>query len=160
MFTSHSQNLNFTGLIFFISFVQDASRNSVCHTATVIANSYMHCGTTSDTFLRYAINWISNIVNLFIPYFWFTDVLFVCLFVSLFVFFTKEVNDWLKVIFFLEHTEITLNGLEGLQTGQNSQQQQAWELFTGWVNLSVCVCCIFSLSQCCCKQWLTTCMYM
>ena len=48
--------VNFTGLIFFISFVQDASRNSVCHTATVIANSYMHCGTTSDTFLRYAIN--------------------------------------------------------------------------------------------------------
>ena len=35
-----------------LSFVQDASRNSVCHTATVIANSYMHCGTTSDTFLR------------------------------------------------------------------------------------------------------------
>ena len=81
----------------------------------------MHCGTTSDTFLRYAINWISNIVNLFIPYFWFTDVLFV----SLFVFFTKEVNDWLKVIFLLEQIEITLNGLEGLQTGQNSQQQQA-----------------------------------
>ena len=47
---------SYTGLIFFISFVQDASRNSVCHTATVIANSYMHCGTTSDTFLRYAIN--------------------------------------------------------------------------------------------------------
>ena len=85
----------------------------------------MHCGTTSDTFLRYAINWISNIVNLFIPYFWFTDVLFVCLFVSLFVFFTKEVNDWLKVIFLLEQIEITLNGLEGLQTGQNLQQQQA-----------------------------------
>lgn len=39
-------------LVFF-SF-QDASRNPVCHTATVIANSYMHCGTTSDTFLRYA----------------------------------------------------------------------------------------------------------
>lgn len=34
--------------------VQDVSRSSVCHSATVISNSYMHCGTTSDTFLRYA----------------------------------------------------------------------------------------------------------
>ncbi|PFX28992.1 26S proteasome non-ATPase regulatory subunit 1 [Stylophora pistillata] len=32
---------------------KDASRNSVWHTATVIANSYMHCGTTSDTFLSF-----------------------------------------------------------------------------------------------------------
>lgn len=31
---------------------QDAVRNSVCHTATVIANSFMHTGTTSDQFLR------------------------------------------------------------------------------------------------------------
>uniref|UniRef100_A0A8C9G6X2 26S proteasome non-ATPase regulatory subunit 1 n=1 Tax=Pavo cristatus TaxID=9049 RepID=A0A8C9G6X2_PAVCR len=30
---------------------KDAVRNSVCHTATVIANSFMHCGTTSDQFL-------------------------------------------------------------------------------------------------------------
>ncbi|KAL7991133.1 hypothetical protein Chor_014563, partial [Crotalus horridus] len=35
---------------------KDAVRNSVCHTATVIANSFMHCGTTSDQFLR-ATNW-------------------------------------------------------------------------------------------------------
>ena len=47
-----------------------------------------------------------------------------CLLVCLF-FFTKEGNDWLKVIFLLEQIEITLNGLEGLQTGQNLQQQQA-----------------------------------
>ncbi|KAL0159322.1 hypothetical protein M9458_043047, partial [Cirrhinus mrigala] len=31
---------------------KDAVRNSVCHTATVIANSFMHTGTTSDQFLR------------------------------------------------------------------------------------------------------------
>ena len=39
--------------IVFVS-MQDVSRSSVCHSATVISNSYMHCGTTSDTFLRYA----------------------------------------------------------------------------------------------------------
>ena len=38
--------------IVFVS-MQDVSRSSVCHSATVISNSYMHCGTTSDTFLRY-----------------------------------------------------------------------------------------------------------
>lgn len=27
---------------------KDAVRASVCHTATVIANGFMHCGTTSD----------------------------------------------------------------------------------------------------------------
>lgn len=32
--------------------LQDAVRNSICHSATVIANGYMHCGTTSDQFLR------------------------------------------------------------------------------------------------------------
>lgn len=37
--------------------VQDAVRNSVCHTATVIANSLMHCGTTSDQFLRWVCAW-------------------------------------------------------------------------------------------------------
>lgn len=31
---------------------KDAIRVSVCHTATVIANAFMHCGTTSDQFLR------------------------------------------------------------------------------------------------------------
>ena len=34
-------------------FSQDASRNAVCHTATVIANSLMHAGTTCDAFLRW-----------------------------------------------------------------------------------------------------------
>jgi 26S proteasome regulatory subunit N2 len=32
--------------------IKDAVRNSICHTATVIYNSFMHCGTTSDQFLR------------------------------------------------------------------------------------------------------------
>ena len=31
---------------------KEAVRASVCHTATVIANAFMHCGTTSDQFLR------------------------------------------------------------------------------------------------------------
>lgn len=31
---------------------KDAIRVSVCHTATVIANAFMHSGTTSDQFLR------------------------------------------------------------------------------------------------------------
>ncbi|XP_027049051.1 26S proteasome non-ATPase regulatory subunit 1-like [Pocillopora damicornis] len=42
---------------------KDASRNSVCHTATVIANSYMHCGTTSDTFLRNNLEWLGRATN-------------------------------------------------------------------------------------------------
>lgn len=32
---------------------KDAIRVSICHTATVIANGFMHSGTTSDQFLRY-----------------------------------------------------------------------------------------------------------
>lgn len=32
---------------------KEAIRVSVCHTATVIANGFMHAGTTSDQFLRY-----------------------------------------------------------------------------------------------------------
>ena len=31
---------------------KDAVRVSICHTATVIANGFMHCGTTHDSFLR------------------------------------------------------------------------------------------------------------
>ena len=31
---------------------KDAIRVSICHTATVIANAFMHSGTTSDQFLR------------------------------------------------------------------------------------------------------------
>jgi hypothetical protein len=33
---------------------KDAIRVSICHTATVIANAFMHSGTTSDQFLRYS----------------------------------------------------------------------------------------------------------
>jgi 26S proteasome regulatory subunit N2 len=32
---------------------KDAVRVSVCHYATVVANGFMHCGTTHDSFLRY-----------------------------------------------------------------------------------------------------------
>lgn len=32
---------------------KDAIRVSICHTATVIANAFMHSGTTSDQFLRW-----------------------------------------------------------------------------------------------------------
>ena len=42
---------------------KDAVRNSVCHTATVIANSLMHCGTTSDQFLRDNLDWLARAVN-------------------------------------------------------------------------------------------------
>uniref|UniRef100_A0A2K6ES35 26S proteasome non-ATPase regulatory subunit 1 n=1 Tax=Propithecus coquereli TaxID=379532 RepID=A0A2K6ES35_PROCO len=38
-------------------------RNSVCHTATVIANSFMHCGTTSDQFLRDNLEWLARATN-------------------------------------------------------------------------------------------------
>lgn len=31
---------------------KEAVRVSICHTATVIANAFMHAGTTSDQFLR------------------------------------------------------------------------------------------------------------
>ncbi|XP_041353405.1 26S proteasome non-ATPase regulatory subunit 1-like [Gigantopelta aegis] len=42
---------------------KDAVRNSVCHSATVIANSFMHCGTTSDSFLRDNLDWLSRATN-------------------------------------------------------------------------------------------------
>ncbi|CAL1544748.1 unnamed protein product [Lymnaea stagnalis] len=42
---------------------KDGVRNSVCHTATVIANSFMHCGTTSDQFLRDNLDWLSRATN-------------------------------------------------------------------------------------------------
>ncbi|XP_033761218.1 26S proteasome non-ATPase regulatory subunit 1-like [Pecten maximus] len=42
---------------------KEAVRNSVCHTATVIANSYMHCGTTCDQFLRDNLEWLSRATN-------------------------------------------------------------------------------------------------
>lgn len=42
---------------------KEAVRNSVCHTATVIANSYMHCGTTCDQFLRDNLEWLARATN-------------------------------------------------------------------------------------------------
>ena len=42
---------------------KDAVRNSVCHNATVIANALMHCGTTSDQFLRDNLDWLARAVN-------------------------------------------------------------------------------------------------
>ncbi|XP_067949261.1 26S proteasome non-ATPase regulatory subunit 1-like [Watersipora subatra] len=42
---------------------KDAVRNSVCHSATVIANAYMHCGTTSDQFLRDNLEWLAKSTN-------------------------------------------------------------------------------------------------
>ena len=38
-------------------------RNSVCHGACVTAHSYMHCGTTVDTFLRKNLEWLSKASN-------------------------------------------------------------------------------------------------
>ncbi|CAF0840569.1 unnamed protein product [Didymodactylos carnosus] len=43
--------------------VKDAVRNSVCHTATVIANGYMLCGTTSDQFFRDNLEWLARATN-------------------------------------------------------------------------------------------------
>ena len=42
---------------------KDAVRNSVCHTATVIANAFMHTGTTSDQFLRDNLDWLARATN-------------------------------------------------------------------------------------------------
>ena len=42
---------------------KDAVRNSVCHTATVIANAYVHCGTTCDQFLRDNLDWLGRATN-------------------------------------------------------------------------------------------------
>lgn len=43
--------------------IKDVVRNSICHTATVICNSLMHCGTTSDQFLRDNLDWLSRATN-------------------------------------------------------------------------------------------------
>ncbi|CAF0707844.1 unnamed protein product [Brachionus calyciflorus] len=43
--------------------IKDAVRNSICHTATVICNSFMHCGTTSDQFLRDNLEWLARATN-------------------------------------------------------------------------------------------------
>ena len=42
---------------------KEAVRNSVCHSATVIANGIMSCGTTSDQFLRDNLDWLARAVN-------------------------------------------------------------------------------------------------
>lgn len=42
---------------------KDAIRVSICHTATVIANGYMHSGTTSDQFLRDNLEWLARATN-------------------------------------------------------------------------------------------------
>jgi len=42
---------------------KDIVRNSICHTATVISNAFMHCGTTSDTFLRNNLEWLARATN-------------------------------------------------------------------------------------------------
>lgn len=38
-------------------------RNSVTHSATVLANAYMHVGTTVDTFLRENLDWLAKATN-------------------------------------------------------------------------------------------------
>ncbi|CAF0923796.1 unnamed protein product [Rotaria sp. Silwood1] len=43
--------------------IKDAVRNSVCHTATVIANGYMLSGTTSDQFFRDNLEWLARATN-------------------------------------------------------------------------------------------------
>lgn len=40
-----------------------AVRVSICHTATVIANGFMHSGTTHDSFLRDNLEWLGNATN-------------------------------------------------------------------------------------------------
>lgn len=42
---------------------KDAVRVSICHTATVIANGYIHSGTTHDQFLRDNLDWLSRATN-------------------------------------------------------------------------------------------------
>ncbi|XP_011204147.2 26S proteasome non-ATPase regulatory subunit 1 [Bactrocera dorsalis] len=42
---------------------KEAVRVSICHTATVIANAFMHAGTTSDQFLRDNLDWLARATN-------------------------------------------------------------------------------------------------
>ncbi|CAG0904194.1 unnamed protein product [Cyprideis torosa] len=42
---------------------KDSVRVSACHTATILANAFMHCGTTSDIFLRDNLDWLSRATN-------------------------------------------------------------------------------------------------
>ncbi|GBP01834.1 26S proteasome non-ATPase regulatory subunit 1 [Eumeta japonica] len=43
---------------------KEAVRVSICHTATVIANGFMHSGTTSDQFLRDNLDWFGSCYQL------------------------------------------------------------------------------------------------
>ncbi|XP_060523239.1 26S proteasome non-ATPase regulatory subunit 1 [Cylas formicarius] len=42
---------------------KETIRVSICHTATVIANAFMHSGTTSDQFLRDNLEWLARATN-------------------------------------------------------------------------------------------------
>ncbi len=42
---------------------KDAVRVSVSHYATVVANGFMHCGTTHDSFLRDNLDWLARATN-------------------------------------------------------------------------------------------------
>ncbi|XP_013393221.1 26S proteasome non-ATPase regulatory subunit 1 [Lingula anatina] len=42
---------------------KEAVRNSICHTATVMANAFMHAGTTCDQFLRDNLEWLARATN-------------------------------------------------------------------------------------------------
>ncbi|XP_019870758.1 26S proteasome non-ATPase regulatory subunit 1-like [Aethina tumida] len=42
---------------------KETVRVSICHTATVIANAFMHSGTTSDQFLRDNLEWLARATN-------------------------------------------------------------------------------------------------
>lgn len=42
---------------------KESVRVSICHTATVIANAFMHAGTTSDQFLRDNLEWLARATN-------------------------------------------------------------------------------------------------
>lgn len=42
---------------------KEAVRVSICHTATIIANAFMHSGTTSDQFLRDNFDWLARATN-------------------------------------------------------------------------------------------------
>jgi len=42
---------------------KETVRNSICHTATIVANAFMHSGTTADTFLRDNLEWLSRATN-------------------------------------------------------------------------------------------------
>ncbi|KAL1494702.1 hypothetical protein ABEB36_010260 [Hypothenemus hampei] len=42
---------------------KETVRVSICHTATVISNAFMHSGTTSDQFLRDNLEWLARATN-------------------------------------------------------------------------------------------------